>query len=232
MRLDQRKPDELEGVRDGYDKWAVVYDHDRNPLTALEEPRVQSAIGQVGGRRVLDLGCGTGRHATWLAAAGAAVTAVDFSEGMLRAAREKPGAATIEFVRHDLRHPLPFSDESFDVVVSGLVLEHLRDLRAFFREAHRVTRVGGRAIVSGMHPAMFLRGSQARFTDPASGEVVQPGSIAHQVGEITMAALTAGFHVDAIHECSPDRQFAQQFPRAEKYIDWPMLVVVELQRPG
>lgn len=232
MRFDESKPDELEGVRDGYDKWAAVYDHDRNPLTALEEPRVQSAVGEVGGRRVLDLGCGTGRHATWLAAAGATVTAVDFSEGMLRAAREKPGAAKIELIQHDLHHPLPFLDGSFDVVVSGLVLEHLRDLFAFFREARRVTRIGGRAVISAMHPAMFLRGSQARFIDPASGEAVQPGSIAHQLGEITMAALTAGFHVDAIREHSPDGQFAQQFPRAEKYIDWPMLVILELRAPG
>jgi ubiquinone/menaquinone biosynthesis C-methylase UbiE len=147
-------------------------------------------------------------------------------------AREKPGAAAIEFIKHDLHHPLPFSDKSFDIVVSGLVLEHLRDLRAFFREALRVTRVGGRAVVSAMHPAMFLRGSQARFTDPASGRVVQPGSIAHQLGEITMAALRAGFHVDAIQEHSPDRQFAQQLPRAEKYIGWPMLVILELRVPG
>jgi malonyl-CoA O-methyltransferase len=232
MRFDESKPNELEGVRDGYDRWAELYDHDRNPLTALEEPRIQSAVGEVGGLTVLDLGCGTGRHATWLAAAGATVTAVDFSEGMLRAAREKPGAAKIEFIRHDLHHRLPFSDGSFDVVVSGLVLEHLRDLHAFFREVHRVTRVGGRAVVSAMHPAMFLRGSQARFTDPASGQVVQPGSVAHPLGEITMAVLTAGFHVDAIHEHSPDRQFAQQFPRAEKYIGWPMLVILELRVPG
>jgi malonyl-CoA O-methyltransferase len=61
---------------------------------------------------------------------------------------------------------------------------------------------------------------------------VQPGSIAHQLGEITMAALTAGFHIGAIHEDSPDRQFAERFPRAEKYIGWPMLVILELRVPG
>jgi hypothetical protein len=55
MTLDESKPNELEGVRDGYDKWAELYDHDRNPLTALEEPRIQSAVGEVGGRSVLDL---------------------------------------------------------------------------------------------------------------------------------------------------------------------------------
>jgi malonyl-CoA O-methyltransferase len=198
----------------------------------MEEPHVRKAIGEVRGQAVLDLGCGTGRHAIWLAAAGASVTAVDFSEGMLREARRKAGASAIHFVGHDLHHPLPFSDGAFDVVVSGLVLEHIHDLRAFFRETHRVVRIGGRTVMSAMHPAMFLRGSQARFTDASSGEVVQPGSVRHQLGEITMAGLEAGFHIDAIHEYSPDGQFAEQFPRAEKYVDWPMLVVFELHVPG
>ena len=61
---------------------------------------------------------------------------------------------------------------------------------------------------------------------------MQPGSVRYQLGELTMAALTAGFQIDAIHECSPDRQFAEQFPRAEKYIDWPILVVFALRVPG
>ena len=73
----------VSGVRGGYDRWSVVYDHDANPLPPLEEPLVHAALGKVFGRTVLDLGCGTGRHALWLAQAGASVTAVDFSEGML-----------------------------------------------------------------------------------------------------------------------------------------------------
>jgi malonyl-CoA O-methyltransferase len=224
--------DDLAGVRAGYDRWAAVYDHDRNPLTALEEAQVRNAVGEVHGLAVLDLGCGTGRHTLWLAAAGGSVTALDFSEGMLQEARKKPGASAIRFAAHDLHQPLPLADKAFDVVVSGLVLEHLRDIPAFFREVQRVLRSGGRAVISAMHPAMFLRGSQARFTDPSSGEVVQPGSVRYQLGELTVAALRAGFLIDAIHECSPDRQFAEQFPRAEKYVDWPILVVFELRVPG
>src|SRR5207253_4044887 len=109
--------------------------HAGNPLQALEEPEVRAAVGDVGGLTVLDLGCGTGRHAIWLAAAGAAVTAVDFSAGMLAEARHKPGADAVRFVVLDLHEPLPFGDGVFDGVVSGLVLEHLRELAGFFREA-------------------------------------------------------------------------------------------------
>ncbi len=79
-----------------------------------------------------------------------------------------------------------------------------------------------------MHPAMFLRGSQARFTDPASGELVQPGSIAHSVGALVMSATQAGFALTGIDEIAPNAEFAVRFPRAEKYIGWPMLVVMSL----
>lgn len=215
-------------IRTGYDRWAAVYDTDGNPLQALEEPAVRAAVGDPRGLTILDLGCGTGRHALWLAAAGATVTAVDFSEGMLAEARRKPGAAAVRFVAHDLARPLPFPAASFDLVVSGLVLEHLADLDLFFREARRVLKPGGRAVVSAMHPAMFLRGTQARFTDPASGEVVQPGSYPHQIGEFVMAAVRAGFRLDGIEEQAPDAAFAARVPRAAKYVGWPMLVVLRL----
>ena len=222
-------PDPLRGVRDGYDRWAAVYDHDANPLQALEEPRVRAAIGDIGGRDVLDLGCGTGRHAAWIARAGARVTAVDFSPGMLEQARRNVSPGAVRFLVHDLHEPLPFGDSSFDAVVSGLVLEHLRELDGFFAEAHRVLRPAGRAVVSAMHPAMFLRGSQARFTDPDSGEVVMPGSLPHGTGEIVMAAVRAGFVLRGLGEHAPDAQFAERFPRAGRYVGWPMLMVLDLE---
>jgi len=216
-------------IRQGYDRWAEVYDHDRNPLPPLEEPVVRAALGDVRGQAVLDLGCGTGRHTLWLAAAGAVVTGVDFSDGMLAEARQKPGAEHVRLVVHDLHEPLPFEEGSFDVVVSGLVLEHLRELGPFFTEARRVLRRGGRAVFSAMHPAMFLRGSQAAFTDPASGEKVRPGSHPHTVGDFVMAAVRAGFSLEDVTEHAPDAAFGAEYPRAEKYVGWPMLVVLQLR---
>ena len=225
--------DPLAGVRAGYDRWARVYDHDANPLQALEEPHVREALGDVGGRDVLDLGCGTGRHSAWLSSAGARVTAVDFSEGMLEEARRKvPPGRQVRFIAHDLHEPLPLRDASFDAVVSGLVLEHLRDLPRFFAEAHRVLRPSGRAAVSAMHPAMFLRGSQARFTDPDSGARVQPGSLPHRLGDFVMAALNAGFALRGIGEHAPDADFAKGYPRAKRYVGWPMLLVLDLLARG
>lgn len=222
--------DSVSQVRAGYDRWSAVYDHDANPLQALEGPILRQAVGDVAGLVVVDLGCGTGRHTAWLVAAGARVSALDFSAGMLAEAKRKLADKQVTLIQHDLHLPLPFADGEFDLAVSGLVLEHLVDLRAFFGEVRRVLRAGGRAVVSAMHPAMFLRSSQARFTDPTSGEVVAPGSVNHNVAEMVMAAIDADLCLDHVREHAPTVELASRYPRAGKYIDWPMLVVLSMSR--
>ena len=221
---------ETVGVQHGYDRWAAVYDNDGNPLQALEKPRFQDACGDVAGLTVLDLGCGTGRHTQWLVSSGATVTAVDFSEEMLAKARCKVATDAVRFLIHDLHEPLPFKQGEFDLVVSGLVLEHLLDLNEFFNKIHRVLNQSGRVVISAMHPAMFLRDSQAQFTDPQSGEVIRPGSLPHQLSEMIMAGVNAKFHLAAVEEYAPNREFAAQYPRAEKYIGWPMLTIICLSK--
>ncbi len=223
-----RKPEKA-AIQQGYDRWAEIYDQEQNPLIGLEEPVVREALGDVAGLEMLDLGCGTGRHALWLAAAGASVTAVDFSAGMMEKARAKPGAERVRFLVHDLHERLPFPDGAFDRVVSGLVLEHLRDLDAFFGEARRVLKPAGRAVVSGMHPAMFLRDVRARFHDPLTGEKVEPGSVEHGIGDYAMAAVRAGFSLEGIVEQAPDAAYAARCSRAAKYVGWPMLLVLSLR---
>lgn len=219
-------------IQSGYDRWAAVYDIDANPLQALETPIMRAAIGSVDRLNVLDLGCGTGRHSIWLADSGANVIAIDFSQGMLARARNKAGADKVRFISHDLHQPLPFESATFDLIVSGLVLEHLGELRLFFAEARRVLKSSGRAMVSAMHPAMFLRGTAARFADPVSGEIVQPGSIAHSISDFVLAALRGGFEISDLIERSPDESLAAKYPRAAKYVGWPMLVVMSLRATG
>src|SRR5438105_3278933 len=125
---------EILPARDGYDRWAEIYDEEDNPLLLLEEPCVTQLLGDVRGLRVADIGCGTGRHALRLAAEGALVTGVDFSEVMLERARRKPGAEAVRFVHHDLAQPFPLPSASFDRVLCCLVAEHIADLTGFFEE--------------------------------------------------------------------------------------------------
>jgi malonyl-CoA O-methyltransferase len=83
-----------------------------------------------------------------------------------------------------------------------------------------------------MHPAMALRDSRARFTDQVTGERVEPGSLPHTFGAFVMAAVRAGFALSDIAEVAPNETFAARFPRAARFIGWPMLVVLSLVAVG
>ncbi len=212
----------------GYDRWAEIYDAEINPLVALEERELPSLLGEAAGLDVADVGCGTGRHALRLAAAGARVTGLDFSEGMLARARVKPGAQAVRFVRHDLAAPLPLPDAAFDRVLCCLVLDHIRDLSGLFGELRRVCRPDGFVLASMMHPAMMLRGIQARFHDPRNGRDVRPASVPNRISDYVLAALRAGLRIVHMSEHAVDADLTARAPRAEKYFGWPMLLMMKL----
>ena len=222
-------------TRQGYDQWAAVYDTDGNPLIALEEPRVGELLGDVAGLDVADIGCGTGRHAIRLAATAAApnrhtrVTAVDFSSGMLAQARAKPGAERVNWIEHDFASPLPLADRSFDRVLCALVFDHVKDIAGLVSELGRICRPDGWVVISVMHPAMMLKGVQARFKDPATNQEIRLASAPNQISDYITGILRAGLTIDHISEHAVGESLAARLPRAERYIGWPMLLLFRLR---
>ncbi|WP_394846586.1 methyltransferase domain-containing protein [Pendulispora brunnea] len=220
-------------TRDGYDLWAEIYDTEQNPLILLEEPEVKRHLGDVRGLAVADVGCGTGRHAVRLAAERAHVTALDFSEGMIGRAKAKATVGDISFVVHDIATPLPLADRSMDRVINCLVLDHVPTARleALFRELGRICKRDGFIVVSVMHPAMMLRGVQARFTDPKTGQETRPESSPNVISDYVMGALGAGLRVLHLSEHAVGDELASSVPRAAKYLGWPVLFMMKLA-PG
>ncbi len=117
-------------------------------LHAINRPRLEfylGGLGDLGGRLVLDAGCGGGLVAKGLAAAGAVVVGLDRSLGSLQVARRAVppgGAGRFEAVGGRLER-LPFADGTFGAVVAADVLEHVADLPAVVREITRVLAPGG-----------------------------------------------------------------------------------------
>jgi len=103
-------------------------------------------LGDVRGRRILDLGCGHGMAAIVLARRGASVTALDLSTGYLQeaAARACTNDVNISWVAADAER-LPFVNGSFDGIWGNAVLHHL-DLELAGPEVRRVLRPGGMAV--------------------------------------------------------------------------------------
>jgi malonyl-CoA O-methyltransferase len=147
---------------------------------------------------------------------------------MLDKARRKSGAEHVKWIERDVALPLPFDDASFDRVLTGLVLDHISNLPAFFAELGRVCQPHGMIVTSVMHPAMMLKGVQARFHDPATGLEVRPASCAHQVSDYVMAAVNCGLRIVELSEHAVDHALARRSPRAEKYLGWPLLLLMKL----
>jgi len=223
--MSEKKDSLFLSVNEGYNRWSEFYDADDIPLHNLEEAVVDLALGDVKGLSIVDLACGTGRQTLRLAGKGAVLTGVDQSEGMLAKARAKAGAEAVTFLHADLEKPFPFENEGFDRVVSFLALEHFSNLNFFFAESRRICRKDGFLYFTTMHPAMILKGVQARYTEK-DGRKVYPKGYPHQTSDFVNAAVGAGLKFTAMTEHAPTEEDAKRSDRAGKYLGWPLLMTL------
>jgi SAM-dependent methyltransferase len=148
--------------RTGYRVWSEVYDEPGNPVIALEQPAVWSIVESLAPGRALDAACGTGRHTRRLVELGWDVLGVDLTPEMLeRAVLSVPRA---RFAEGDLLS-LPAPNHGVDLVVCGLALSHVADLRAAVAELARVLRPDGHLVISVLHPFQAHLGWHAPFVD-------------------------------------------------------------------
>ena len=116
--------------------------------------RVYKFLGQVSiGKRVLDVGCGTGYGTAYLAQVSQETIGIDISRMAINHARKK--YPTARFLQMDAHH-LDFPAESFDLIVSTENLEHLRDQDTHLRELARVIKGGGSCFIATPNPEMFV----------------------------------------------------------------------------
>lgn len=115
---------------------------------ALERRLILDLLGDVRGRRVLDVGCGDGDLAVELARRGATVVGLDASPAMIAAARAraKQAAMPVTFAT-GTAEALPFAPGSFDIVVAVTILCFVADGAPAFAEAARVLRPGGALVI-------------------------------------------------------------------------------------
>ncbi|MBI2403109.1 MAG: methyltransferase domain-containing protein [Gemmatimonadetes bacterium] len=132
--------------RDVWDRYWGGKAHVADVYPAVSDLLAEIARGlpDVRGRRILEVGAGTGREGHELARRGANVWALDFSPEALRLSRQI--SDHVRLVRGDAL-ATPFPDASFDLVYHQGLLEHFRDPWPLLRENHRVLKPGGLVLV-------------------------------------------------------------------------------------
>jgi ubiquinone/menaquinone biosynthesis C-methylase UbiE len=150
--------------------------------------------------RLLDLGCGAGRHAFEALRRGARVTAFDYDEAELKdvaamanamsRAGELPGAASSGCARGDAT-ALPFPDASFDRIIAAEVLEHIDDDAGALRELVRVLRPGG--TLAATVPAFLPERVCWALSDEYHAPFVLGGHVRiYTIAELRNRLVTAG----------------------------------------
>ncbi len=188
-------------ARQLYREWAATYDDPTNPLIEAEGKVLAGIIGDVEGKRVLDLGCGTGRHAILLARAGALVTGVDFSDEMLAVGRENAAGLDVTFINGELG-AVPLQ-EPFDLVLCSLVLSHVPSLLPAMKEMSRLTRPGGRIIITDLRTDHWFRKTKkirkfGSYLTDAYKHTLVDYQAAFEASSVNLEQLTKIYFDDAI----------------------------------
>ena len=114
-------------------------------------PGIKNILGNISGKKIIDLGCGTGTLSRSLYKNGAEVTGIDFSDKMLELALLRN--RNIKYIKENLNENLSFEDEIFDISLSVMVLHSLSFIDKCISESFRTLKHKGRFIVVVPHMA-------------------------------------------------------------------------------
>jgi malonyl-CoA O-methyltransferase len=211
-----------------YERWAPLYPPiAHNPFMRAEQQAMLQFWPTVAGLRALDLACGSGRYARLLTEGGASdVIALDFCVPMLK---QVPNGARVCASMMQL----PFADQTFDIVVSGLALGHATGIGPWMHEVARVLRSGGTLLYSDFHPEAARVGLTRSFKDVDD----QTQAVPHADYPVPMqvaAARQEGLQVECVHEIRIGIEMREPFAKSEDfYRRWdglPIALVVKAHK--
>jgi SAM-dependent methyltransferase len=170
-------------------------------------------LGDLRGKRVLDLGCGTGRAAIAFAHQGAIVIALDTNDARLAAARARAEQAEVkvEWRTGDLADLAFLRAESIDAAFASSSVAEVDDAARLFRQVQRVLKPNGAFVFSYAHPMSLCVDATGVVTrsyfDPGPIDLERDGDSVRvhvrDIGEVFTELGRAGFRVDTIVEPKP-----------------------------
>ena len=210
-----------------YNAWANAYDNYTNSTVFCDELHFPKHWAILPPSKILEIGCGTGRHTHKLANLGHEITAIDISEGMLEIAKSKVKTAKFihgDFLEHD------FNGQKFDFIIMALVLEHLPDKEIVFAKIAELLNIGGRFFLSEIHHSRMENGSGARFIDDTGSEI-RAASFIHNNDDVINAARKNGFELNSDEVVYGTKTLIAHNKGWEKYYGKPMIEIFEFLKP-
>lgn len=233
------KPIALEAYEILAERYAALVDT-KAENAYYERPATFSLLPDVAGKKVLDAGCGPGVYSEWLVAHGAEVVAIDVSPKMVQLAKQRLGTRA-EIRQADLSKPLDFLEDGlFDIVLSPLVLDYIKDWENVLTQFRRVLCESGLFIFSVEHPFMeFLLHSEGNYFATEAVKDVWTGfgirvlmpSYRRPLSAIISSLTKAGFMLEHLIEPLPTEEFKQKDPETyEKLSKQPGFLCIRAKR--
>jgi ubiquinone biosynthesis O-methyltransferase len=217
FKMQKRNKDKYVTIHKQYSVWAKNYDKEINLPVFLEEKVSGKFFERVKGKDILDYGCGTGRYCIPLAKREANVTAIDFNSAMLKIAKEKAKKSKlkINFKKQDITEYKP--DKKFDLIISMLVLDHIKNLKKVVEVINKVSKIGTKVVISNIHPEMIR--NLYNQTGKVEGYLIKgykTDRYYHPLEEYVELFLEKGFILTKIKDIIYDKQ-SQQIKKFKKF---------------
>lgn len=220
---------------------AVVYGPD---IGTEAEVRL---LGNVAGKRVLELGCGAGPNLVAMARQGAHAIGLDFSPEQLAAAKRLAEREKVRVELHagDLAELVFLRAESIDLAFSAYALGLVEDLNRVFRQVHRVLKQGAPFVFSLPHPSSHLiddddpeqpllirRSYFDRTSVSYDWEGVPLSAHHHTVSDLFAGLSRANFSVDTVLEPEPSADGHRSPHWRDAYHLVPRALVIRARKLG
>lgn len=217
---------------------------------AMEHRSFLQLLGEAGGRRILDLGCGAGQLAFHLAQAGAEeVIAIDASERMLQVAREQWAHRSISYRRVTMEDA-EFGPAAFDLVVSSLALHYVADYGRLVRRIAHWLRPSGLLVYSTEHPIFTARaeadgwiaGNERAHTAWAVDDYAEEGTREHlwfvpgvrryhrTLATLINGLIDAGLTIERVVEPAPSQDWLRDRPKDADERRRPIFLLVRARK--
>jgi SAM-dependent methyltransferase len=203
-------------------------------------------LGDLKGKKVLELGCGGAQCSIAFAKQGAIAIGVDFSPAQLAHARQlcTEEEVKVELRQGDLADLAFLRADSIDLVFSAYAFGYVEDLNRVFRQVHRVLKVGAPLVFSLTHPAYDMIDDDA---DPAllvrrsyfdrspmdfDWDGVPFTAYHHSFADLYMGLSRASYRVDLIVEPEPVSGDRHSHAWRETYNYVPRTLIVRARKEG
>lgn len=179
---------------DAYDIWSSNYDNQPgNLMLDMDETLFAELLANtnLNGKKVADIGCGTGRHWNRLRESEpASLTGFDVSEGMLTQLKEKYPDAAVHHITDNEFSNVP--DATFDVIISTLTVAHIENLTEALQSWSRILKDNAEIIITDFHPNALAHGGKRTFQHQDRFIAVE--NFVHYTYDIEETLAKEGFH--------------------------------------